>query len=47
MGHDMESREGAEVVSVTVPEKPKKLAIKTVPVVEEPATSVTTDEVIL
>jgi hypothetical protein len=35
------------VVSVTVPEKPKRLVIETVPVVEEPATNVTTDEVIL
>ena len=47
MGHDTESAEGAEVVSVTVPEKPKRLAIETVPEVEDPATNVTTDEVIL
>jgi hypothetical protein len=47
VGHDTESAEGAEVVSVTVPEKPKRLAIETVPVDGEPATNVTTDEVIL
>ena len=47
VGHDTESAGGAEVVSVTVPEKPERLAKVMVPWTEEPAASDTMGDVML